>query len=440
MNLDAAPLIGILGRNQRSHAFRQRLLLSGFPKPILCDKNSIEIDTNDNSNYVSHETFCKQSPSIILITDNLTNHFEDVFNPETHQLIIDARESIKSYFTSKTSHHLTPIPGAYRAFGNLSNWEIENGTHRAGVAVEQAAPSSLIKFISDLNCSTRGIYFLDQFTYNNEDVKSFRNCLFPLISTIIIFSLCFILSIIEEHYTHYSHKTLIYHQASSITAATSITLLSLLFLIRPILEFVNFIHSFILKRQHEGRLFSFRIIFSSCFHELERAISHLVFIQRWLRSRRYLAWYSLGFSLLHLLFILFSKIDFDQKLFYPVSVGIFTMILLCILSFVHFPWISERLLWQEYHLMTSYLGPFCLLMAFIHVFINWKYGYFYLSVKSLFNLKFLSMILPLFVLSIRFIIYGIIHPTIKMIQSNKNAQRKTGNSAATMTKDTQLLP
>jgi len=69
-------------------------------------------------------------------------------------------------------------------------------------------------------------------------MKSFRNCLFPFISTIIIFSLCFLFSIIEyqNNHTNYHQTDIFYRQASSITAATSLTLLSLLFLIRPLIE------------------------------------------------------------------------------------------------------------------------------------------------------------------------------------------------------------
>jgi len=113
--------------------------------------------------------------------------------------------------------------------------------------------------------------------------------------------------------------------------------------------------------------------------------------------------------------------------------GLFTLILLCILSFVYFPWISERLLWREYQLLTSYLGPFCLLIAFIHVFIHWKSEYYDLYEKDLFRLKFLSMILPFIVLLLRFIIYGIIHPIVKWIE---NRQRKT----KTTIKETMGLP
>ncbi|CAF2520638.1 unnamed protein product [Rotaria sp. Silwood2] len=424
INQNSLPLVGILGRNQRSQAFTKRIVSSSFPKPILYDRNSIETDLNEKSNYVSYETFCKQSPSIIIITDNQINNIEDFLNQNKQQLIIDARELIDKYFSKKSSRLLIPIPKSYRAFGNLSNWEIENGTQRTGVAIEQGSSLNLIKFIHDLNCFSRGIYFLDQYSYNHEEIKSFHNCLFPLVSTIIIFSICFILSLFENtNNKDYHHSNLTYYQASSITGSTSITLLSLLFFIRPILELIDFIYSFILKKQNK-----------------KNDVPRLMFVQRWLQSRRYLAWYSLTFAFLHLIFLLFSKNDFKQHIFFlPVFFGLFTLILLCILSFVYFPWISEHLLWREYHLLTAYLGPFCLLIAFIHVYISWKYDYYYAYHKHLFNLKFLSMFLPLIVLLLSFIIYGIIHPIIKLIQWNRSRPRTTKTSAIT-TKDTSLLP
>ncbi|CAF4587344.1 unnamed protein product, partial [Rotaria sp. Silwood1] len=177
INQNSLPLIGILGHNQRSQAFFKRLLLSNFPKPILYDRNIDEIDLNEKSNYVSYETFCKQSPSIILITDNQINNIEDILNDSNNkqQLIIDARELISKYFSKNSSHLLIPIIKSYRAFGNLSNWEIENGTQRIGVAIEQGSPLNLIKFIHDLKCFSRGIYFLDQYSYNSEQIKSFHN-------------------------------------------------------------------------------------------------------------------------------------------------------------------------------------------------------------------------------------------------------------------------
>ena len=231
-------LVGIIGRNQRSEAFTKRLLLSGLPKPILCDVNSTEINSN---NYVSFETFDQFSPNIVLITENLPTNFEDLFPQNKQQLIIDTREI--------SSLILPPIPSSYRAFGNLSNWEIANGTSRIAVAIEQFSPSNLIKFISDLKCFPRGTFFLDQYSYNNQHMRSFRNCLFPLITTGIVFIICLLLSIIE--YDQNIHSTvLIYRQGSSITASTSITLLALVFLIRPLLELIEWIYS--IKSNHTG--------------------------------------------------------------------------------------------------------------------------------------------------------------------------------------------
>ncbi|CAF2818190.1 unnamed protein product [Rotaria sp. Silwood2] len=392
------PLVGIIGRSKRSQAFTKRLLLSGFPKPILCDINSSENDRNDKSNYVSYETFYQLSPTIVVITDDLTRNFDDLFPQDKSQLIIDARQIYIKYFSKKSSRSSLSIPGSYRAFGNLSNWEIENGTKRIGVAIEQFPPLNLVKFIYDLNCFSRGIFFLDQYSYNYEQIKSFRHCLFPFISMTIIFILCFIFSMIE-HNDDILNTVLIYHIASSITASTSTLLLVLLFLLRPVFELIEFIYLMLLKRQN--------------IHE--NVTSKLTFIQYLLQSKHYLVWYSLSFALLHMIFLIFSKIDFNSNVFiYGVFFGIFTLILLFIISCVHFPWISERLSWNEYHFLISYVGSFCLLIAFIHVFFHWKFE------SHTFNLKFLSMILLFSVLILRFIIYGIICPILKLIQYIKN--------------------
>jgi len=158
-----------------------------------------------------------------------------------------------------------------------------------------------------------------------------------------------------------------------------------------------------------------------------------MFIRRWFQSRRYLAWYAMVFALLHIVFIIFSKIDFNSKLLiYGFFFGIFSLILLSILSYVHFPWISERLLWNEYHFVTAYLGPFCLLISFIHVGLNWK------SNSNLFNIKLLSITLPLIVLILRFIIYGIIHPILKLIQWIQTRQ-VTKKTSTRPIKDASLL-
>ncbi|CAF4255759.1 unnamed protein product, partial [Rotaria magnacalcarata] len=110
-----------IGRSKRSEAFTKRLLLSGFPKPILCDINSNEIDLNYKSNYVSYESFYELSPTIVLITDNLTRNLDDLFPQNKSQIIIDARQIYIKYSSKKSSRSLLSIPGSYRAFGNLSN-------------------------------------------------------------------------------------------------------------------------------------------------------------------------------------------------------------------------------------------------------------------------------------------------------------------------------
>jgi hypothetical protein len=53
-----------------------------------------------------------------------------------------------------------------------------------------------------------------------------------------------------EHSNEIYNSILIYRQASSITASTSITLLALLFIIRPIFELIEFIYSIIFKNQN----------------------------------------------------------------------------------------------------------------------------------------------------------------------------------------------
>ena len=173
-------------------------------------------------------------------------------------MLIDARQI---YFSKHSSQPLlSPIPGSYRAFGNLSNWEIENGTQRIGVAIEQYSPFDLIKFIYDLNCFSRGIILLNNYSYNNQQIKSLRNCLFPLISTIIIFNFCFLLSMTEHKYDIYNNSS-IFRQASSITASTSIAILAFLFLIRPILELVNFMHLVITRKENYGKNILFFFLF-----------------------------------------------------------------------------------------------------------------------------------------------------------------------------------
>ena len=249
-NQRSLPLVGILGRNPRSQAFEKRLLLSGFPKPILCDINTFDSNSNGSTNYVAHEIFFQLSPTIILLTDNVTTrNVEQLLHSDQQHLLVDVREMSHRYFSGNAPNCPSPISGTYRAFGNLSNWEIENGTQRVGVTIEQNAPLNLVKLIRDLNCFPRGVDFVDQYSYASRQIKSFRYCLFPFVATLIVFSLCWICSIIEYRY----HSQWIYRQASSITGSASLTLLALLFLIRPVLESLDLLYSFILKRRKSKR-------------------------------------------------------------------------------------------------------------------------------------------------------------------------------------------
>lgn len=147
---------------------------------------------------------------------------------------------------------------------------------------------------------------------------------------------------------------------------------------------------------------------------LECFASKLAFLQHCLQLRHYLVWYSLVFALLHVLLIIFSKMDFNSKLFtYGIIFGIITSILLCIVSYSHFPWISERLLWSEYHFLTSYIGIFCLIVGFFHIFLHWKFN------SDSFYLKLISMILLSIVLLLHLTIYGIISPILQFTQCIK---------------------
>ena len=122
--IDTRLSIGILGQNQRSQAFVQRLNRSGLGTPILCDR-----------------TFDFSSLNILLITEYVHD-----FNFATdQQLFIDVREI-------DPSQEFLSIPGTYRACGNLSNREIEYGTDRTRIFIEQNSPMKLIQFISDLKC------------------------------------------------------------------------------------------------------------------------------------------------------------------------------------------------------------------------------------------------------------------------------------------------
>jgi len=406
INQNSLPLVGILGSNRRCQAFRKRLQLSGFPTVIQCDINSHQID---QTNYISFEQFLHQSPSIILITEYFQKNLDDFYSLPKQPLIIDVRQI---NFTTKSSHLLLSIPDCYQAFGNLSDWEIENGTDRARVSIEQLSPINLIRFIENLNCFSRGIEFIDQYTYNHKQTKPFHNCLFPFLLTTIVLCLSILFSLIE--YRNHKTRTYFYRQASSIAASTSITLLSFLFLLRPLIEIVNFFYQKFRPHQH--------------------VLVHSKFLQNSLQSRHYLAWYSISFACIHLIFLAFTKNIFNDNIyFYPVLLGLIALVLLSILSFVFFPWISERLQWREYHLLTSHVGSFSLVFAFLHVFFHWKYDYYYYyyhninEQKDLFQLKFLSIFLPIIVLLTRFILYGILRPIHKIAvnQPQKSREQKS---------------
>ena len=238
----ALPIVCILGRNPRALAFNKRLLLSGFPRPILYDPHSIEAETDAKKGDLSYEAFDRMLASIILIADDVTIDLRSFSQHNRTPLIIDARQVVSQNHQPLRS--LTLIPSSYRAFGNLSNREIEHGTQRVGVAIEQSSPMNLIEFVYDLHSFPRGIYFLDSFSYTNLRMRSLHNCLLPLISALVIFLLCVLLSALEPADDVDSTRR-IYRQASSVTACTGFTLLSLVFLMKPIFECVEWTHSII---------------------------------------------------------------------------------------------------------------------------------------------------------------------------------------------------
>lgn len=348
--------IGILGRNIRSSAFASRLILSGFSRPFLCDLNAPQIDPDDQSGYISYESFYQISPSIVLITDNLNGNFEDFFPSNRQQLIIDTRES-----------HSRDIPGACRAFGNLSDEEILHGTQRVPVAVEQFSPSNVIKFIYDLKCFPRGILLIDHYSYQYQSYRPFRNCSLPFLATLFLLILFILLSLIDTSST-------VLRTTSSITALTSVTLLALVFLIQPVIQFIRWIYS-------DSSNFS------------------LKYLEKCLHCRVYFLWYSLSLALIHLLVVLCLKLDLNSSIFIGAFFfGLLTLMMLIILSLITSSWISERLLWKEYHFLLDYLGPLSLLFAGIHLYIYW-----YVQ-NSFLNRQFLVLIFSMFVL----IFYGII--------------------------------
>jgi hypothetical protein len=244
------PLVGIIGRNRRSDAFRIRLIQSNFPEPIVCDATTANSESNGRHMYVSHEHFRQLSPAIILLTDDLSTPIEHLFHRDKDYLFVDVRDIHDGTFTNvHRSLPLSSMSGVYRAFGNLSNWEIINGTQRVAVAVERTSPNHLMKFIADLQCFTRGVHLVDAYCYSNVHTESFRHCSFPFLSTLIVFSLCLIVSLVERP----TSTVTIYRQASSITASTSLTLLAVLYLIRPTLESIDCCLTLLPTKQHRYR-------------------------------------------------------------------------------------------------------------------------------------------------------------------------------------------
>ena len=141
-----------------------------------------------------------------------------------------------------------------------------------------------------------------------------------------------------------------------------------------------------------------------------RSLKKSTFIQFWLNCRSLLVWHSFGCACLHLIFLIFSRIDSNFTLFLVgFFIGCVSWICLAILSSVYLSWISERLHWKEYRFLTSYFGPFCLLLAFLHVLFHWTFD------SDVFNIKLVSMILPLVTLILRFTVYGMIRPLLAMI-------------------------
>lgn len=323
--IDTRLSIGILGQNQRSQAFVQRLNRSGLGTPILCDR-----------------TFDFSSLNILLITEYVHD-----FNFATdQQLFIDVREI-------DPSQEFLSIPGTYRACGNLSNREIEYGTDRTRIFIEQNSPMKLIQFISDLKCSSRGVIQLDFYTYKTHQIKSFHVCLLSFIVSLIFFILFLCISLFRQQ------KISIYRRTSSIMALTSIHLLALVYFIRPMIELTEWI--------------------------LSKHRENYPWLLKCLQSRRYLCWYSLMFACLHIVFLIFSRIIFD---FTRVSIGLLSLLCLLTISIVYFPQISESLLWKHYHYLVSYFGTLTLFICIIHQQ----------------NLRLLTLVFPVFVLMFRLII------------------------------------
>ncbi|CAF1050877.1 unnamed protein product [Didymodactylos carnosus] len=450
-NSNEERTIGLIGyRNKRTIAFAKRLVRYGF-SPILTDTNEnttlIKSDATDHIQYVPNNAFRQsiQTAPIVIIAEQPHGDIQHLIDGK---LVIDSIDyGLKRRFLfNKHSEQQTSSTKTFflnqsrttsviRAFGNISTWEIEHGTFRhAPVYIQQQPDVSsttfqrLLKFIHDLNFS--GTRIMNEYDYNNIlNQRSFHGCVFPLITTLLVFGLALLVVVIQcsryEEANQYNlnaikrtrdfffsnnnHTSIIFRKASSVTGTVSLNLLAILYLIRPILELIDFLFSqqrrISRKKivQHEKSITSFN------------GFGYLNFVQRWLHSRRYLAWYSLTFALLHLLFLIFSQENFSQNHWHIPSffIGVIAIILLSILAIVYTPWTNERLLWNEWRIIVSYVGPLAFLLGFIHTLLllvkQWN------LYSNLFNLTFISLLLPLCVIIVRIIVYAIIYPIMKLI-------------------------
>ncbi|CAF1472351.1 unnamed protein product [Didymodactylos carnosus] len=398
-NSNEERTIGLIGyRNKRTIAFAKRLVRYGF-SPILTDTNEnttlIKSDATDHIQYVPNNAFRQsiQTAPIVIIAEQPHGDIQHLIDGK---LVIDSIDyGLKRRFLfNKHSEQQTSSTKTFflnqsrttsviRAFGNISTWEIEHGTFRhAPVYIQQQPDVSsttfqrLLKFIHDLNFS--GTRIMNEYDYNNIlNQRSFHGCVFPLITTLLVFGLALLVVVIQcsryEEANQYNlnaikrtrdfffsnnnHTSIIFRKASSVTGTVSLNLLAILYLIRPILELIDFLFS------------------------QQRRISQ----------------------------------NFSQNHWHIPSffIGVIAIILLSILAIVYTPWTNERLLWNEWRIIVSYVGPLAFLLGFIHTLLllvkQWN------LYSNLFNLTFISLLLPLCVIIVRIIVYAIIYPIMKLI-------------------------
>ncbi|CAF0890198.1 unnamed protein product [Didymodactylos carnosus] len=448
--------IGIIGhRSKRSIAFAKRLVSYGFT-PVLTDAigstTSIESEITDNIRYVPNTTFRQstQNTPIIIITEQphgdiqyLTDGklvIESIVPESNNRFLFNKKHLEQQSSLTKTFFiNQSRTTSMVRAFGNLSAWEIEHDTtQRVPVYIQQhfdISPTTiprLLKFIHELHFHDTRV--MNEYDYNNVLKKrTFQGCLFPLLTTLLVFIVALLVAIIrcsgyEEtrdfSYCSNNHSS-IFRRASSVTGATSLILLVILYLIRPILELIDFL-SYHLHAKSNKTITTKQ---NNQLTTILKGFNYFNFVQRWLHSRRYLTWYSVTFALLHILFLTFSQEQFSLNRWQLSSffIGIITLILLIILTIVYLPWINERLLSNEWRIIVSYVGSLTLLLGFIHVLLllvkQWN------SYESLFNLTFISLLLSLCVVIVRLIVYAIIYPLLKTIdwlkrRRNKNSVKK----------------